>query len=82
VIHLRLDPLYSTEITSSRLVGRTGVEMWTRAQRARHEAALKEMVSSGAIEEMARWLERAEPPRSARATPILPVVSAIAWHSG
>ena len=29
---------------------------------------------------MARWLERADPPRSERATPVLPVISAIAWH--
>jgi putative transposase len=54
--------------------------MWTKAHRARHEAALKEMVSSCAVEEMARWLERADPPRSERATPTLPVVGAIAWH--
>jgi transposase len=54
--------------------------MWTKAHRARHEAGLKEMVLSCAVEEMARWLERADPPRSGRATPILPVVSAIAWH--
>jgi transposase len=54
--------------------------MWTEAHRARHEAGLKEMVSTCAVEEMARWLERADPPRSERATPALPVVSAIAWH--
>ena len=54
--------------------------MWTEAHRARHEAGLKEMVSTCAVEEMARWLERADPPRSGRATPILPVVGAITWH--
>jgi putative transposase len=54
--------------------------MWTEAHRARHEACLKDMVSTCAVEEMARWLRRADPPRSARATPILPVVSAITWH--
>jgi putative transposase len=54
--------------------------MWTKAHRARHEAALKGMVSSCAVEEMARWLERTDPPRSERATPTLPVVGAIAWH--
>ena len=53
--------------------------MWTEAHRARHEAGLKEMVSTCAVEEMARWLERADPPRSGRATPILPVVGAITW---
>ena len=54
--------------------------MWTEAHRARHEAGLKEMVSTCAVEEMARWLERADPPRSEKATPVLLVVSAIAWH--
>jgi putative transposase len=27
-----------------------------------------------------QWLERADPPRSERATPTLPVVGAITWH--
>jgi putative transposase len=54
--------------------------MWTKAHRARHEAGLKEMVLSCAVEEMARWLGRVDPPRSGRATPTLPVVGAIAWH--
>ncbi len=38
--------------------------MWTEAHRARHEAGLKEMVSTCAVEEMARWLERVDPPHS------------------
>jgi putative transposase len=54
--------------------------MWTKAHRVRHEAGLKEMVSRCAVGEMARWLERADPPRSGRATPTLPVVRAITWH--
>ena len=54
--------------------------MWTEQHRARHEARLKEMVSVCAVEEVARWLERADPPRSHNATPVLPVVCAIAWH--
>ena len=54
--------------------------MWTKAHRARHEASLNETASTCAVEEMARWLERADPPRSERATSVLPVVSAIAWH--
>jgi putative transposase len=54
--------------------------MWAKAHRVRHEAGLEEMVSIYAVEEMARWLERADPPRSGRATPALPVVSAITWH--
>ena len=54
--------------------------MWTEQHRARHEARLKEMVSTCTVEQMACWLERADPPRSHNATPILPVVCAIAWH--
>lgn len=54
--------------------------MWTEAHWARHEADLKEMVSTCAVEEMARWLERVDRPRSERATPVLPVIGAIAWH--
>ncbi len=34
--------------------------MWTEAHRAGHKAGLKEMVSTCAVEEMARWLERAD----------------------
>jgi transposase len=54
--------------------------MWTRAHRARHDARLKGIVSTYAVGEIARWLERADPPRSKRRTPLLPVVGAIAWH--
>lgn len=54
--------------------------MWTKEHRTRHEACLKEMVSLSAEVEMARWLERADPPHSRAATPILAVVRAIAWH--
>ena len=54
--------------------------MWTKAHRARHDARLKEVVSAYAVQEIAGWLERADPPRSERRTPILPVVGAIAWH--
>jgi putative transposase len=54
--------------------------MWTEAHRARHDARLKGMVSTHAVGEIARWLERADPPRSRRRTPLLPVVGAIAWH--
>lgn len=38
------------------------------------------MVSRCAEEEMARCLERADPPHSRQATPFLPIVQAIAWH--
>jgi hypothetical protein len=39
--------------------------MWTEAHRARHGAGLKQMVSTGAVEEMARRLEQADPQRNA-----------------
>ena len=54
--------------------------MWTGAHRARHDARLKGMVSTHTVGEIARWLERADPPRTKRRTPLLPVVGAIAWH--
>ena len=54
--------------------------MWTEAHRARHDARLKEIVSLHAVAQVARWLERADPPRSGRATPYAAVVRAIAWH--
>ena len=54
--------------------------MWTEAHRARHEPGLKELVAACAVEEVAAWLERADPPRSGRATPVRRVVGAIAWH--
>src|SRR4051812_9051520 len=55
--------------------------MWTEVHRARHEPGLKELVAACAVEEIAAWLERADPPRSGRATPVRRVVGAIAWHS-
>src|SRR4051812_49721381 len=54
--------------------------MWTEAHRARHDARLKQVVSLNAVAQVARWLERADPPRSGRATPYVAVVRAIAWH--
>ena len=54
--------------------------MWTKAHRARHDARLKSMVLSGAVGQVARWLERADPPRSGAATPYVAVVRALAWH--
>ena len=54
--------------------------MWTEAHRARHEPRLKELVAARAVEEIAGWLERADPPRSGRATPVRRVLGAIAWH--
>jgi putative transposase len=54
--------------------------MWTEAPRARHDARLKEIVSLNAVAQVARWLERVDPPRSGRATPYVAVVRASAWH--
>src|SRR3712207_7243554 len=54
--------------------------MWTEAHRVRHDARLKEIVSLHAVAQVARWLERVDPPRSGRATPYGAVVRAIAWH--
>ena len=54
--------------------------MWTEAHRARHDARLKEMVTMSAAGELARWLERADPPGSERRTPAQRVVAALAWH--
>jgi transposase len=54
--------------------------MWTEAHRARHEARLNDMVRVSAVGEVARWLERADPPRSPRCTPLHRIVAALAWH--
>jgi transposase len=54
--------------------------MWSKEHRVRHDARLKQVVAGHAVGRIAGWLERADPPRSGRRTPILPVVGAIAWH--
>src|SRR3954469_14713150 len=54
--------------------------MWTKAHWARHEARLKEIISLHAVGQVARWLERMDPPRSVRATFYGRVVRALAWH--
>ena len=38
--------------------------MWTKEHRARHEPRLKDMISHVCREEVARWPEQADPPRS------------------
>src|SRR5689334_15288988 len=55
-------------------------QLWTEAHRARHQPRLKGLVGTCAVEEIARWLGRADPPRSGRATPVRRVVGAIAWR--
>jgi hypothetical protein len=52
--------------------------MWTEAHRARHEARLKDMVTVSTVGEVARWLERADPPRLRRRTPLHRIVAALA----
>ena len=54
--------------------------MWTEAHRARPEPGLKAVVAGCAVDELAARLERADPPRSGRATPVRRAVGAIAWH--
>jgi transposase len=63
-----------------RLAGWGEGVMWTEEHRARHRARLKDMVLACAMEEIAQWLERADPPRSHRRTPVRPVVAALVWH--
>jgi putative transposase len=62
------------------LTARGDGQLGTEAHRARHEPRLKAVVSVRAADEIAGWLERADPPRSGRATPTRRVVGAIAWH--
>src|SRR3954463_2928294 len=65
----------------TRFVGARGEgQLWTEAHRARHEPRLKAVVAAGAVDEIAARLERPDPPRSGRATPVRRVVGAIAWH--
>jgi transposase len=54
--------------------------LWTEAHRARHEPRLEAVVAACAVDELAARLERADPPRSGRATPVRRVVGAVAWH--
>ena len=54
--------------------------MWTERHRTRHEARLKNRVVQTGLDEMARLVERADPPGRANATPARQVVAAIAWH--
>ena len=52
--------------------------MWTKQHRPCHEASPKRVVWRHAVEGVARWLERADPPQGEVATPASPMVSAIA----
>ena len=52
--------------------------MWTDQHRARHEARWKDMVMHGGLNEVACFLERADPPGSPNAQPVRLVLAAIA----
>ena len=48
--------------------------------RTRHEARLKHVVLQAGLDEVARLLERADPPSSPNAQPARQMMAAIAWH--
>ncbi len=54
--------------------------MWTLRHRTRHEARLKDMGLQAGLDEVTRFLERADPPGSPDATPARRVMAGIAWH--
>src|SRR3954468_23706121 len=54
--------------------------MWREPSGPRHEPGRKGLVAACAVDEIAARLERADPPRSGRATPVRRVVGAVAWH--
>jgi putative transposase len=54
--------------------------MWTDRHRTRHEARLKNMVMEAGLDEVARFLERADPPARPNARSARRVMAAVAWH--
>ncbi|SFL58538.1 hypothetical protein SAMN05192568_10072 [Methylobacterium pseudosasicola] len=54
--------------------------MWTDRHRTRHEARLKDLVAQAGLDEVACFLERADPPGRLDATPARRVSAGIAWH--
>ena len=54
--------------------------MWTKSHLARQEARPKEIVTANAVGEIARWLDRADPPHSDWRTPLHQIMAALAWH--
>src|SRR3954471_3756811 len=54
--------------------------MWTPRHRTRHETRLKDVVVQASLDEVARFLERADPPARPNAQPVRLVMAAIAWH--
>lgn len=54
--------------------------MWTDRHRTRHETRLKDMVLQASLDEVARFLERADPPSNPHAPQARRVLAGIAWH--
>ncbi|MHC2018739.1 transposase [Methylobacterium sp. CM6247] len=54
--------------------------MWTDRHQTRHEARLKDMVLQAGLDEVAGFLERADPPIRPDATAARHVLAGIAWH--
>ncbi|MHC2001800.1 transposase [Methylobacterium sp. CM6241] len=54
--------------------------MWTDRHRTRHEARLKDMVLQAGLDEVAGFLERADPPGRPDATAARHVLAGIAWY--
>jgi putative transposase len=54
--------------------------MWTDQHRTRHETRLKDVVMQAGLDEVARFLERADPATRPNAKSARAVMAAIAWH--
>lgn len=56
--------------------------MWMDRHRTRHERRLNDMVLQAGLDEVTRFVERADPPGSPGAMPARRVLAAIAGHNG
>lgn len=54
--------------------------MWTDRHRTRHETRLKDVVMQAGLDEVARFLERADPSTRPNAKSARRVMAAVAWH--
>lgn len=54
--------------------------MWTDRHRTRHETRLKDLVMQAGLDEVARYLEKADPPTRPNAKSARAVLAAVAWH--
>lgn len=61
-------PIYLRESTRIRLGEWTGEQMWTDRHQTRHATRLKDMVLQAGLDEVARFLKRADPPGRLDAT--------------